>query len=219
MSGAAVRGSRPGAGSAGEPERGEAAPRTQVSFWCASGHETRPVFSADAAVPGTWECAMCGNPAGQDMENPPPQVRTGPAKTHLAHLKERRSAADGEAILDEALARLRGTAPARPPVPDQRGGRLREPSPAPPSLPGARRRSAKVQGDPRPAQRHGSARQSPEDGRTAARRQAGAKQEARVPGTAPGRAEPPGGPAEAWCGDCGYRLAAPSHKRICLGEW
>ena len=218
MSGAAVRGSRPGAGPAGEPERGEAAPRTQVSFWCASGHETLTVFSADAAVPGTWECVTCGKPAGQDKGNPPPPPRTGPAKTHLAYLKERRSAADGEAILDEALARLRGTAPARPPVPDQLA-RLREPPPAPPSLPGARGRSAKVQGDPRPAQRHGPARRSPEGGRAAPRRRSSAGQEARVPGGAPGRAGPPGGPAEAWCDDCGYRLTAPSHRRICLGEW
>jgi hypothetical protein len=34
-------------------------------------------------------------------------VRNEPYKTHLAYVKERRSAEDGEAILDEALAALR----------------------------------------------------------------------------------------------------------------
>jgi hypothetical protein len=51
----------------------------------------------------------CGFPAGQDPENPPSPPRTEPYKTHLAYVKERRTAADGAAILDEALSKLRGT--------------------------------------------------------------------------------------------------------------
>ena len=46
--------------------------------------------------------------AGQDPLNPPSPPRTEPYKTHLAYVKERRTEADGAAILDEALARLRG---------------------------------------------------------------------------------------------------------------
>lgn len=107
-----ISGSRIGAGPAGEPERGEAAPRRHVSFWCANGHQTRPAFAGDAPVPETWECTRCGNPAGQDRQAPPPLERAEPYKTHLAYVKDRRSAADGEAILAEALARLRGGAPA-----------------------------------------------------------------------------------------------------------
>ena len=42
--GSAIRGSRVGAGPMGEAERGEAAPRLRVSFWCANGHETRPTL-------------------------------------------------------------------------------------------------------------------------------------------------------------------------------
>ena len=38
--------------------------------------------------------------------------RVEPYKTHLAYVKERRSDSDGEAILAEALARLRGAATA-----------------------------------------------------------------------------------------------------------
>ena len=37
----------------------------------------------------------------------PPAKRTEPYKTHLAYVKERRSDSDGEALLDEALAKLR----------------------------------------------------------------------------------------------------------------
>ena len=92
----------------GEAERGEAAPRVWVSFWCANKHETRPSFATDAAIPDTWECPRCGNPAGQNEQAPPNPPRVEPYKTHLAYVKERRSDSDGEAILAEALARLRG---------------------------------------------------------------------------------------------------------------
>src|ERR1700732_451233 len=100
----------------GEAERGESAPRVWVSFWCANKHETRPSFATDAAIPETWECPRCGNPAGQNEQSPPAPPRVEPYKTHLAYVKERRSDSDGEAILAEALARLRGASacPAAP---------------------------------------------------------------------------------------------------------
>jgi RNA polymerase-binding protein len=92
----------------GEAERGEAAPRTRVSFWCANAHETRPSFAEEAAIPETWDCPRCGFPAGQDKNSPPSPPKTEPYKTHLAYVRERRNEADGEAILQEALQRLRG---------------------------------------------------------------------------------------------------------------
>lgn len=92
----------------GEAERGEAAPRTWVSFWCARGHESRPSFALDAAIPDEWDCPRCGLPAGPDQENPPAPPKIEPYKTHLAYVKERRSDKDGAAILEEALAKLRG---------------------------------------------------------------------------------------------------------------
>jgi hypothetical protein len=105
--GNAIRGSRVGAGPMGESERGGSAPRLRISFWCANGHETRPSFAHDAVVPDTWDCPRCGFPAAQDPENPPAPPRVEPYKTHLAYVRERRSDADGEAILAEALDRLR----------------------------------------------------------------------------------------------------------------
>jgi hypothetical protein len=105
--GNAIRGSRVGAGPMGEAERGEAAPRQWVSFWCANGHETRPSFAVDAPVPDSWDCPRCGFPAGRDQTDAPAPPRIEPYKTHLAYVRERRNDADGEAILQEALARLR----------------------------------------------------------------------------------------------------------------
>jgi rubredoxin len=106
--GSAIRGSRVGAGPMGEAERGEPAPRRRISYWCANGHESRPSFADDADIPDTWDCPRCGMPAGQDRETPPSAPKNEPYKTHLAYVKERRSDADGEAILAEALAKLRG---------------------------------------------------------------------------------------------------------------
>jgi rubredoxin len=91
----------------GEAERGETAPRRRVSFYCANGHETRPSFAEDAAIPDSWDCPRCGLPAGMDQQNTPAPPKTEPYKTHLAYVRERRNERDGEAILQEALAKLR----------------------------------------------------------------------------------------------------------------
>lgn len=104
---ASIRGSRIGAGPAGETERGESAPRQHVPFFCANGHRCTPAFAHDAELPETWDCPRCGLPAGQDEQAPPPAARVAPYKTHLAYVQERRTDADGEALLEEALAKLR----------------------------------------------------------------------------------------------------------------
>lgn len=102
-----IRGTRVGAGPTGEWERGDAAPRKQLDYWCANGHRIRPSFALDAEVPEVWDCPRCGLPAGQDEHNPPEARRNEPYKTHLAYVKERRSDSDGEAILEEALTKLK----------------------------------------------------------------------------------------------------------------
>lgn len=107
VGGNAIRGTRIGAGPIGESERGESAPRRRISYWCANGHEAQPSFSMDADIPDEWDCPRCGLPGGQDEQNPPEARRTEPYKTHLAYVKERRSDSDGEAILADALERLR----------------------------------------------------------------------------------------------------------------
>ena len=105
-SGNAIRGSRVGAGPVRWAERGDQAPRKSITYWCANGHATEPSFAADVAVPALWDCPRCGLPAGTDPEAPPEPPRAEPYKTHLAYVKERRTDADGAALLAEALARL-----------------------------------------------------------------------------------------------------------------
>jgi len=106
-----IKGSRIGAGPMGEAERGEAAPRVWASFWCALGHETRPSFATDVQIPELWDCPQCGSPASQDQQSPPTPSTIEPYKTHLAYVRERRSDTEGEALLAEALAKLRGENP------------------------------------------------------------------------------------------------------------
>ena len=64
--GTAIRGSRVGAGPMGEAERGEAAPRQRMTYFCANGHETAPIFAVDAQIPDSWDCPRCGLPANRD---------------------------------------------------------------------------------------------------------------------------------------------------------
>lgn len=105
-----VRGRRVGSGPAGESERGnDLIARVAVTFWCSSGHSTRAHFAAAAVAPDTWECRGCGLPAGPDRDNPPAAARVAPYKTHLAYVRERRSDADAEILLAQALAKLRAS--------------------------------------------------------------------------------------------------------------
>ncbi len=105
--GNAIRGSRVGAGPMGEAERGEAAPRQNVTYFCSHEHRTLIAFAVEAAVPNTWDCPRCGLPASLDCDNPPPAPKIEPYKTHLAYVKERRSDAEAKDILNEAIATLR----------------------------------------------------------------------------------------------------------------
>ena len=108
--GSAIRGSRVGAGPMGEAERGDAIARFRISYWCANDHETRPSFADDGSVtpPDEWDCPRCGFPAGRDRNAPPKPIKNEPYKTHLAYVKERRTDTEGDALLEEALKRLRG---------------------------------------------------------------------------------------------------------------
>ena len=105
--GSAIRGSRVGSGPMGEAERGESAPRRAVRYFCAHRHESVITFAVQAEVPETWDCPRCGLPASLDAANPPAAPRNEPYKTHLAYVKERRSAEEAENILAEAVKMLR----------------------------------------------------------------------------------------------------------------
>jgi hypothetical protein len=106
-SGSAIRGTRVGSGPTRPIERCDPAPRRTVTYWCANAHTITVDLAADAPRPATWDCPRCGQQAGLDAQNPPGPQRPEPYKTHLAYVKERRTEADGAAILAEALAALR----------------------------------------------------------------------------------------------------------------
>lgn len=106
-SGSAIRGTRIGSGPTRPTERCAPAPRRPATYWCGNGHVIEIQLAADVRPPDQWDCPHCGQPAGQDRQNPPPAVRVQPYKSHLAYVKERRSDADAETILAEALQALR----------------------------------------------------------------------------------------------------------------
>lgn len=91
----------------GEAERGESAPRQNVTYFCSQEHRTLIAFAVEAQVPDSWDCPKCGLPASIDSDNPPPPKKVEPYKTHLAYVKERRSDAEAKDILEEALQTLR----------------------------------------------------------------------------------------------------------------
>ncbi|GAA1971360.1 RNA polymerase-binding protein RbpA [Catenulispora subtropica] len=105
--GSGIRGSRIGSGPSGHSERGPAAERTSITFWCGAGHSTPVIFALSADLPQTWDCHHCALPAGLDPESPPATGAVAPFKTHLQYVRDRRSATEAEDILTEALAKLR----------------------------------------------------------------------------------------------------------------
>lgn len=106
----AIRGSRVGAGPMGEQDHGYHAERISVSYWDAFGNETVRYFAAGIAaedIPDTIDSPHSGLPAGRDKNNPPQVAKLEPYKTHLAYVKERRTDAEAEEILNDALHALR----------------------------------------------------------------------------------------------------------------
>ncbi|KRE63952.1 electron transporter [Arthrobacter sp. Soil736] len=96
----------------GDDPLGEPLPRIYVSYWCALGHETRPVFVKlpEEEIPATWDCRRCGRPASRNPGAAPAQETAEDGfKTHLEYVKERRSSQDAEDVLAGALRRLRAS--------------------------------------------------------------------------------------------------------------
>ena len=103
----AMRGTKVGAGPAGEPEgRVLTVAKVVVRYYCASGHRTAVPFIWTATPPPQWECRVCSQPAGTDPLDPPALVaRYIGEKTHLGRVRDRRTQADGDRLMAESLAR------------------------------------------------------------------------------------------------------------------
>jgi hypothetical protein len=94
----------------GEQDRGYHVERISRSYHCSNGHVATPQFAASVnpdEIPTEIDCPNCGLPAGTDQANPPQVAKVEPYKTHLAYVKERRTEAEAEQILAEALQAVR----------------------------------------------------------------------------------------------------------------
>ena len=106
MSDRVLRGSRLGSVSYESDRHTEFAPRTLTIYDCPDGHETSVPFAAEADIPYTWECKVCGSQAERRDADAPEAKATKPARTHWDMLLERRSVAELEEVLAERLAVL-----------------------------------------------------------------------------------------------------------------
>ena len=106
MSDRVLRGSRLGAVSYESDKHTEFAPRVGVAFDCPRGHATTVPFAAEADIPSTWECRVCGATALRRDGEQPEDKPVKPARTHWDMLLERRSIAELEEVLAERLAAL-----------------------------------------------------------------------------------------------------------------
>lgn len=83
-----------------------------VTYTCPAGHSFEIRLSAEAdVVPATWECRRCGAAAPTQhrgaLEVPVPRRSGAASKTPWQQLRERRTIAELEALLEERLGLLR----------------------------------------------------------------------------------------------------------------
>src|SRR5215468_9975890 len=104
----ALRGTRLGATSYENDRNTDLAPRQEIAFDCPKGHHFTVPFAAEAEVPATWECRVCGTIAFTATGDQPSPKKTKPPRSHWDMLRERRSIDDLEQVLAERLALIRG---------------------------------------------------------------------------------------------------------------
>ena len=106
MSDRVLRGTRLGSVSYESDRHTEFAPRLRTAYDCPNGHATEVPFAAEAEIPSSWECRVCGATALQRDGAQPEEKKGKPARTHWDMLLERRSTAELEEVLAERLAVL-----------------------------------------------------------------------------------------------------------------
>jgi hypothetical protein len=85
--------------------------KVPVTYWCPKGHATTPVFAnlGEADIPPLWDCPHCGQTAAREPGGGGAEARGSeePYKSHLEYAKERRSPDEAEAVVEQALEKLR----------------------------------------------------------------------------------------------------------------
>jgi hypothetical protein len=85
-------------------------PRTRHTYKCSQGHASEIVFSADAELPQTWQCAKCPEQAVRVEDGKLIKLDLEENKIPRSHwemLLERRSREELEEILKERLDYIR----------------------------------------------------------------------------------------------------------------
>src|ERR1700680_2513184 len=95
----ALRGTRLGATSYENDRNTDLAPRQDVAFDCPNGHHFSVPFAAEAELPATWECRVCGAIAIAATGESPSPKKAKPPRSHWDMLMERRTVEDLEAVL------------------------------------------------------------------------------------------------------------------------
>jgi hypothetical protein len=103
----ALRGTRLGATSYENDRNTDLAPRQDVAFDCPNGHHFSVPFAAEAELPATWECRVCGSIAIAATGESPSPKKAKPPRSHWDMLMERRTVEDLEAVLAERLEVIR----------------------------------------------------------------------------------------------------------------
>jgi len=104
----ALRGTRLGSTSYENDRNTDLAPRQEVAFDCPKGHHFTVPFAAEAELPPTWECRVCGAVAFAATGESPTPKKVKPPRSHWDMLLERRTVDDLEAVLAERLEVIRG---------------------------------------------------------------------------------------------------------------
>jgi RNA polymerase-binding protein len=103
----ALRGTRLGATSYENDRNTDLAPRQDVAFDCPNEHHFSVPFAAEAELPATWECRVCGSIAIAATGESPSPKKAKPPRSHWDMLMERRTVEDLEAVLAERLEVIR----------------------------------------------------------------------------------------------------------------
>src|SRR4029079_12104030 len=94
----ALRGTRLGATSYENDRNTDLAPRQDVAFDCPNGHPFSGLFAAEAELPPTWECRICGAIAVAATGESPSPKKVKPPRSHWDMLMERRARGDLEPV-------------------------------------------------------------------------------------------------------------------------
>ena len=105
------------------------APRQEVTYHCPRDHEFTVTFAAGVVAPDTWEWCRCGAEGHRDGPGQAANLRAVEHARHMGHVFSRRTQAELDQILAEALAEMRAgrrlgeLAPAAGASPRKRGRR------------------------------------------------------------------------------------------------